>query len=125
MDKQDCIKYCLTQVGSVHDYQPLWEADRVKVGGKIFAILSDLNGRPCISLKCSPALAERLRDEYQDIIPGYHLNKALWNTLFLDGTLEGTLIKNMIDISYQEVRALLPAYVKKSLAAGESSKAIQ
>ncbi|QBH97868.1 MmcQ/YjbR family DNA-binding protein [Limnobaculum zhutongyuii] len=125
MDLQGCIEYCLTKTGSVHDYQPLWEADRVKVAGKIFAILGELNGRPSITLKCPPALAERLRDEHQDIIPGYHLNKALWNTLFLNGKLDETLIKNMIDISYQEVRNLLPAYVRKALLAGENPQAIK
>ncbi|MBK5145126.1 MmcQ/YjbR family DNA-binding protein [Budviciaceae bacterium BWR-B9] len=125
MNLQDCIEYCLTKTGSVHDYQPLWDADRVKVGGKIFAIVGDLNGRSSITLKCPPALAERLRDEHQNIIPGYHMNKALWNTLFLNGKLEDALIRNMIDISYQEVRALLPAYVKKALAAGESLEAIK
>ncbi|MCD1124857.1 MmcQ/YjbR family DNA-binding protein [Jinshanibacter sp. LJY008] len=112
-------------MGSIHDYQPLWDADRVKVGGKIFAIIGDLNGRPGITLKCPPALAERLRDEHQDIIPGYHMNKALWNTLFLTGKLEEILIKGMIDVSYQEVSTLLPAHVKKAMVSGENPKAIK
>lgn len=116
MNKEQLIEYCLNKLGTEHDYQPQWEADRVKVSGKIFALLGDHGGRPQISLKCPPELAERLREQYKDVIPGYHLNKALWNTLFLDGSLTEPFVHEMIDISYHEVLLKLPKRIQKILA---------
>jgi predicted DNA-binding protein (MmcQ/YjbR family) len=61
-----------------------------------------------INLKCDPERAVILRDEYESILPGYHMNKRHWNTLVLDGSLPSKLIGELIDHSYDLVAASLP-----------------
>ncbi|MBW7983487.1 MmcQ/YjbR family DNA-binding protein [Enterobacillus tribolii] len=115
MDNAELIEYCLTKPGAVHDYKAEWEADRVCVSGKMFAMLGDLNGRPIISLKSEPDRADVLRQAYDDIIPGYYLNKKHWNTLFLDGSLPEELVYESIDHSYRLVTQGLTKKVQKAL----------
>jgi predicted DNA-binding protein (MmcQ/YjbR family) len=68
-----------------------------KVGGKVFAIVSDSD----ISLKCDPLLAVALREEFPDAVtPGYHLNKRHWNTVRLDGSVSAELVGEWIEDSY-------------------------
>jgi predicted DNA-binding protein (MmcQ/YjbR family) len=79
-----------------------------KVEGKVFA-LSRLDGDPLrVSLKCEPALAERLREDHEAIIPGYHLNKRHWNTVIIDGSLPDQMVGDMIEDSYDLVVSGLP-----------------
>ncbi len=115
MHGEQLIEYCLDKPGAIHDYQADWEADRVSVAGKMFALLGELDGRPIISLKCDPARADLLRQAFSDIIPGYYLNKTHWNTLFLDGTLPDELIHENIDHSYQLVVRGLPKKIRLAL----------
>jgi predicted DNA-binding protein (MmcQ/YjbR family) len=79
-----------------------------KVGGKMFALTVPDEFPPRINLKCDPERSEILRDEYESIIPGYHMNKRHWNTLILDGSLPTKLVNELIDHSYQLVAASLP-----------------
>ena len=74
-----------------------------KVAGKMFATLGfeDEIGR--INLKCDPERAVELREEWEAIIPGYHMNKKHWNTLVLDGSLPAELVAELIDHSYDLV----------------------
>jgi predicted DNA-binding protein (MmcQ/YjbR family) len=75
-----------------------------KVGGKIFAIL----GGDTISLKCEPALALALREEFPGAVTaGYHLNKRHWNTVRLDGSVPSELIAEWIEDSYDLALASL------------------
>lgn len=76
-----------------------------KVAGKMFATLSfeDEIGR--MNLKCDPDRAIELRDEYETILPGYHMSKKHWNTLILDGSLSAGLAGELIDHSYDLVVA--------------------
>lgn len=115
LDSAQLIKYCLTKSGTAHDFKAAWEADRICVADKMFALLGTLDGRLIISLKCDPAHAEQLRLMYDDIIPGYYLNKAHWNTLFLDGSLSDELIYESIDQSYQLVAQGLTKKLQKLL----------
>lgn len=117
MDREKLIEYCLNKLGSIHDYEIAWGADRIKVSGKMFALLSYFDNRPIITLKCPPALAEQLRDANKEVIPGYYMNKAHWNTLFLDGLLDSAFVHEMIDISYQEVLKTLPKKIQLMLSA--------
>ena len=79
-----------------------------KVGeapGKMFALI-DENSKPLrLSLKCDPQLAEKLREEYESIQPGYHLNKKHWNTILLTGQVPDEEIKSLIRHSYEMVVA--------------------
>jgi predicted DNA-binding protein (MmcQ/YjbR family) len=74
-----------------------------RVGGKIFALSDDDGTR--VSLKCDPSLAEVLRQNFDGITPGYHLNKRHWNTVRLDGSVPGAQIEDMVRHSYELVRA--------------------
>lgn len=79
-----------------------------KVGeapGKMFALISE-NTKPLrLSLKCDPLLAEKLREQYETIVPGYHLNKKHWNTILMTGQVPDDEIKSFIRHSYELVIA--------------------
>ncbi len=82
------------------DY-PFGEGTAVyKVGDKMFAIISETSDPLRISLKCDPQLAELLREKYETVVPGYHLNKKHWNTIICSGQLGDDEIKDFIMHSY-------------------------
>jgi predicted DNA-binding protein (MmcQ/YjbR family) len=74
----------------------------LKVNGKIFALVN-LDGDLSINLKCTPSLALELREKYRSVVPGYHMNKKHWNTVYVDGTIPDKNIFEMIDHSYNLV----------------------
>jgi predicted DNA-binding protein (MmcQ/YjbR family) len=105
------------EMAGVVEEQPFGPSvDVLKVGGKIFAILSPESSPEAISLKCDPDLAIDLRLRYAAVIPGYHLNKRLWNTVNLDGTIPDEEILRMVTHSYEQVVAGLPKSVRQGLA---------
>ena len=61
-----------------------------------------------MNLKCDPDEASALRDIFKSVIPGYHMNKRLWNTIILDGTIPSGEIERMIDNSFALVVSKLP-----------------
>jgi predicted DNA-binding protein (MmcQ/YjbR family) len=75
-----------------------------KVAGKVFAIHQP-DPPAQVTLKCDPALALHLRDEYPSIVPGYHVNKRLWNTVILDGSVPDGLLADLIRHSYEQTAA--------------------
>jgi predicted DNA-binding protein (MmcQ/YjbR family) len=98
-------RWCLARPGATEEF-PFGERTSVfKVEGKIFA-LSSLRSRPLsVSVKCEPDLASQFRAVYPAIRPGYHLNKRHWNTITLDGSLDDKLVFDMLEDSYDLVRA--------------------
>ena len=66
----------------------------------MFATLSINQGIANMNLKCDPEEAMALRDIFEAVIPGYHMNKAHWNTIILDGSIPVGEIERMIDRSY-------------------------
>ena len=77
--------------------------DKASGEGKLFAIIAD-NSKPLrVSLKCDPVLAETLREKYETVVPGYHLNKKHWNTIICSGQLTDEEIKDLANLSYQLV----------------------
>ncbi|WP_372770670.1 MmcQ/YjbR family DNA-binding protein [Pseudoalteromonas sp.] len=90
------------------------QVDVFKVKDKMFATLSlgsgnekgtngRMKGHYCINLKCDPDEALALRDIFDAVIPGYHMNKKLWNTIILDGSMPKGEIERLIDNSYSLV----------------------
>lgn len=71
-----------------------------KIGPKMFATLSYVNGVAQMNLKCEPNEAMALRDIFEAVRPGYHMNKALWNTVTLDGSIPAGELERMMDRSY-------------------------
>ncbi|MDC0584678.1 MmcQ/YjbR family DNA-binding protein [Bacteroidales bacterium] len=84
-----------------------------KVMDKMYGLIT-LNDAD-INLKCDPEKAIELREEYDDILPGYHMNKKHWNTISTTGSLSSTLIKEMIDHSYDLVVSKLTRKKKEEL----------
>jgi predicted DNA-binding protein (MmcQ/YjbR family) len=86
-----------------------------KIQGKIFAIyFKDKEGEG-INLKCDPVLAEQLRSVFDEVKPGYHMNKKHWNTLDLTGTLPVSEVFRQIDHSYDLVVKKLPKGTKQRM----------
>lgn len=78
-----------------------------KVKGKMFA-LTDLLMFESVNLKCDPEEAIELRERYPAVQPGFHMNKAHWNTILMDNTISNANLKKWIIDSYNLVRAKLP-----------------
>jgi predicted DNA-binding protein (MmcQ/YjbR family) len=77
----------------------------LKSNGKMF-LLIPLDTDPLrFNAKCDPDRAVQLREEYTGILPGYHMNKKYWNTVLLDGSVPGVLVRQLIDHSYELIRA--------------------
>jgi predicted DNA-binding protein (MmcQ/YjbR family) len=111
MNHTELEKYLLSFPDTWLDF-PFGEGTSVyKVGnkedgeGKMFALIDD-NSKPLrVSLKCDPILAETLREKYETVVPGYHLNKKHWNTIILTGQLPDEDVKDLANLSYQLVTA--------------------
>lgn len=94
--------YCLNKKG-VDESLPFDEDSPVyKVMGKIF-LISNLNPPYSINVKCDPEKAMELRERYDAVIPGYHMNKKHWNTVLLDNSVDDKFIYEWIDNSYSLV----------------------
>ncbi len=78
---------------------------KVPVSGedKMFALITEGKLPVQLSLKCDPQLAEVLREKYETVLPGYHLNKKHWNTLILSGQLAWEEVQDLIQLSYRLV----------------------
>lgn len=86
-----------------------------KVVGKMFALVAWRSTPLRISLKCDPTYALALRERYDAVEPGYHLNKRHWNTVMLDGAIPTDEVCEMIDNSYDLVVEKLSKAKRKSL----------
>ena len=103
MDHKTVETYILSMPNSRLDY-PFGEGTAVyKVGDKMFALIEEGRDPVRISLKCDPQLAVLLRERYESVMPGYHLNKKHWNTLVLSGQLPWDEVKGLILHSYNLV----------------------
>jgi predicted DNA-binding protein (MmcQ/YjbR family) len=109
MTHKDIETYLLSFSNTWLDY-PFGEGVSVyKVGyketdeGKMFAIIQDDSKPLRVSLKCDPQLALVLRDKYETVIPGYHLNKKHWNTIICSGQMPESEIHDLARHSYRLV----------------------
>ena len=108
--------YCLAKPG-VEEGFPFGEQTLVlKVMGKMFALASLTNTWFSCNLKCNPERSLELREEYESIIPGYHMNKKHWNTVSYEfSDLPEKLITELIDHSYDLVVSSLTKKLKEDL----------
>lgn len=103
MNLPDFIDDCLAKKGA-EETTPFGPDVLVyKVCGKMFALTVPDEVPSRVNLKCDPDRALELRDEYDAIIPGFHMNKRHWNTVYLDETLSDSLVRDLIDHSYDLV----------------------
>ena len=111
MDYKACQKYLLAKPKTIEDYPFGPDVAVYKVMGKMFATLAlgknkagdGGNKHWWMNLKCDPAEASILRDIFPAVIPGYHMNKAHWNTVILDDSIPKGEIERMIDNSFMLV----------------------
>jgi predicted DNA-binding protein (MmcQ/YjbR family) len=109
-------QYLLAKPAASLDYPFGDEVKVFKVKNKMFATLalgkmgkgdgenlSSENNYWWMNLKCDPEEAIMLRDIFSAVIPGYHMNKRLWNTIILDGSISQGEIERMMDNSFQLV----------------------
>ena len=104
-------EYILSLPNSRLDY-PFGEGVAVyKVGpksdGKMFALVREGKQPVQLSLKCDPELSKVLREKYEEVMPGYHLNKKHWNTLVVSGQLSWEEVQGLIRHSYDLVAGSL------------------
>jgi predicted DNA-binding protein (MmcQ/YjbR family) len=110
--------YCLQKPGVTEGF-PFGEDTLVfKIAEKIFLLIGLTEGNR-FNVKCDPELAIDLRERYTEVIPGYHMNKKLWNTVYMDGSLTRKQLCEMIDHSYEQVVASLPKKIQAEIAALE------
>lgn len=108
-------EYCLKKKCVTESF-PFDETTLVfKVCNKMFA-LSGIEHQPLrINLKCDPERAIELREMYNSILPGYHMNKKHWNTVIVDGSIPPELVTELIDHSYELVVQSLPKKLREEL----------
>lgn len=103
MDHKTVEEYILSMPHAKLDYPFGKEVAVYKVNDKMFALVSEGSDPVRLSLKCDPQLSTVLREKYETVMPGYHLNKKHWNTLILSGQLPWDEIQDLIRHSYQLV----------------------
>lgn len=106
--------HCLAKKNVTEEFPFDEETLVFKVAGKMFA-LADIHVFESVNLKCDPEKAVELRERYEQVMPGYHMNKKHWNTVLIDGTLPDKLIYEWIDDSYNLVVKTLPLALRKKL----------
>jgi len=99
MNIEDVREYCISKKGCEETF-PFDNVTLVfKVMGKMFGLLSLEKGTR-INLKCDPDKSIQLREQYEGIIPGFHMNKKHWNTVEYNSNIADEIIKDLIDHSY-------------------------
>ena len=116
MNIEEIRDYCLNKKGVTEGF-PFGEGVLVfKVMGKIFLLMS-LDEKPFFcNLKMNPELVEEYREKFNDVKPGYHMNKKMWNSVYFDtGNIPRKELLWMIDHSYDEVVSGLPKKIQQEL----------
>lgn len=103
LDHKTIEDYILSMPNSVRDYPFGEEVAVYKVNEKMFALIQEGKTPVRVSLKCDPQLSVLLREKYESVMPGYHLNKKHWNTVIASGQLPWEELQGLILLSYNLV----------------------
>ncbi|MBQ1297052.1 MAG: MmcQ/YjbR family DNA-binding protein [Clostridiales bacterium] len=114
-------KYLLEKPGVTKDLQPEWNWIRYQIGGKMFAVIClDDNDKPYyITLKLEPLEGEFWRKQYEDIIPGYYMNKVHWNSVKADGKVPDDILRDLLNKAYGIVLGSLSRKKQKEILEDE------
>lgn len=116
MGIEEIKKFILEKQGAILDFPFGEEVEVYKVGNKMFALVNVHEpDRQSINLKYPKDKIHEIRSVFSDIIPGYHMHKNHWNTVYVDGNLEDELIKELIDISYELVFSSLTKKAQRDI----------
>ncbi len=114
MDIEQLREYCLDKPGTTEGL-PFGENTLVfKVGGKMYLLIG-LDKPDSFNVKCDPELAVQLREEHNEVQPGFHMNKSHWNTVYMTGGLTTRQLCEMIDHSYELVMKGLPKTAREAI----------
>jgi predicted DNA-binding protein (MmcQ/YjbR family) len=103
MDHKTVEDYILSMPNALLDY-PFGESVAVyKIDDKMFALIREVKEPVQLSLKGDPELNRLLREKYDEVMPGYHLDKRHWNTMVLTGQLPWEEVQGLIRHSYDLV----------------------
>ena len=108
MDLAQFRKYCLSKPRATEGTPFGPDVLVFKVSGKMFALAALDEVPTTVNLKCDPDLALELRDRYEQVTPGYHMNKKHWNSVGIEGGISAPELRKMIDHSYDLVIKGLP-----------------
>ena len=114
IDIETIRKYCLKKPFVLECFPFDDETLVYKVHNKMFALMGLDNFPLGINLKCDPEYAIELREKYDAIKPGWHMNKKHWNTLTIEGSIPDKLVFELIDHSYNMVYSKLPSKLKQN-----------
>ena len=115
MNIEEFREYCLSKKG-VEETFPFGEETLVfKVMGKMFALTGLDDAEFTVNLKCDPARAIELREQYPEVRPGWHMNKNHWNTVEFETGLADSFLCELVDHSYELVVQGLPKKVRAEL----------
>ena len=115
MELQELIDYFSKKKGAVKDFPFDAETLVMKVQGKMFALIN-LVAPHSLNLKCDPVYAIALRQKYEGLRAGYHMDKKHWNTIELDSDVPDAQIFSMVDDSYELVVKGLTRAQKEELS---------
>jgi len=115
MTRDELRNYCLSLTAATEDFPFGLDVAVFKVKGKMFALLPVQQTPQTISLKADPVEVPLLRQKYEAVQPGYHLNKTHWNTVTVNSDLPDEEVLAMVEDSYLLVRQNLPKKVQKEL----------
>lgn len=114
MNIEDYRDFCLSLPGTTEETPFGPDTLVFKVGGKIFA-LTDLQTFASFNVKCDPERAVELRERYNYVLPGFHMNKKHWNTVLVGTGATDVQMREWLTQSYQLIVAALPKAVRAEL----------
>ena len=93
----------LKQPATEKEFQPAWQAYKYLLRSKMYAYIgiNDRSKRPIITLKLEPLYSDMLRREYNEIVPGYYMNKLHWSTVYLDSDVPHEVIVAMAHAAHK------------------------
>ena len=108
MNEEEIVKYCLSLSDTYKDcpFTDDYESVTMKhsKNKKWFALIMNVHNKLYINVKTNPDYSDILRNSYDYIIPAYHMNKEHWNTIIIDRNVDKTLVKELIEQSYELTR---------------------
>ena len=111
MNRQELVDFCLTFPAAYEDYPfdditdpGKWTVMRHRTNRKSFALIYERHGKLYVNLKCDPFEADFLRQAFEDVTPGWHMNKTHWNTISLGGDVPEDELKRQIGRSYDLIK---------------------
>jgi len=114
MTRQEIIDYCLEFFDALEDYPfdsitdpGKWTVMRHGKNRKSFALIYEREGKLCVNVKCDPIEAELLRDIYDGVTAGYHMNKEHWNTIIVGSDVDDEELCRQVRHSYALIKPRL------------------